>query len=78
MGTRMKWSDKPYYALKMTYDSGFEMYMDFETLDEALLHVKKNHEFKTPFNGEILVLRDAVIWKMKPEKVYEFIRNKKR
>ena len=73
----MKWNGKLYFALEMTYDSGFERYIDFETLDEALLHVKKNHEFKIPLNGEILVLENAVIWKMKPEKVYEFIRNEK-
>lgn len=71
----MKWNGKQYYALKMTYDSGFERYMDFETLDEALLYVKKNHKFKIPLNGEILVLENAVIWKIKPEKVYEFKKN---
>lgn len=73
----MKRNGKPYYTLKMTYDNRFERFMDFETLDEALLHVKKNHEFKIPLNGEILVLENAVIWKMRPEKVYEFKRNEK-
>lgn len=73
----MKRNGKPYYTLKMTYDNRFERFLDFETLDEALLYVRKNHEFKIPLNGETLVLENAVIWKIRPEKVYEFKRNEK-
>lgn len=73
----MKRNGKLYYTLKMTYDNRFERFLDFETLDEALLHVRKNHEFKIPLNGETLVLENAVIWKIRPEKVYEFKRNEK-
>lgn len=73
----MKRNGKPYYTLKMTYDNRFERFLDFETLDEALLHVQKNREFKVPLNGEILVLNNAVVWKIKTERVYEFIRNEK-
>ena len=73
----MKRNGKPYYTLKMTYDNRFERFLDFETPDEALLHVRKNHEFKIPLNGETLVLENAVIWKIRPEKVYEFKRNEK-
>lgn len=69
----MRHDGKAYYCVKMTYSKGYERYIDVDTLDEALLRVKKEREFDLCF--DTVTLENAVIWKIKPEKVYEFKKN---
>lgn len=66
--------DKVYYTVEMIYDRGFKQYHDCNTLDEALLRVRKGHEMKLP-KTDVYTLQHAEIWKMRREKVYEYIKN---
>ena len=63
-----------YYVAEMTYDKGFKQYHDCNTLDEALLRVRKGHEMKLP-KTDVYTLQHAEIWRIEREKVYEFNRN---